>query len=99
MPRRSLSFALSSTELAGRRAAAGYSSLRIGATLAATPSAAGVRPAVFYATAVPTITSGVGQTGTRRFGITEDGVMHGDSTALTPYADGTAVKAAPAMGL
>jgi type IV pilus assembly protein PilA len=62
------------------------------------PGAAGARPALFYATAVPTITSGPSQTGTRRFGITEDSVMHGDSTALTPYADEAAVKAAPAVG-
>ena len=69
-----------------------------GYDFAATPSAAGVRPALFYATGTPTITSGIGQTGTRRFGISEDGVMHGDSTALTPYADESAVKSAPAMG-
>ncbi len=62
------------------------------------PTAQGVRPALFYATAVPTITSGVAQTGTRRFGITEDGVLHGDAAALTPYADEAAVKAAPGMG-
>jgi len=69
-----------------------------GYNFAATPSAVGVRPALFYATAAPTVTSGVGQTGTRRFGVTEDGVLHGDSVALTPYADGAAVKAAPGMG-
>src|SRR5690242_919553 len=34
-----------------------------------TPTAAGVRPALFYATAVPTITSGIGKSGTRRFGV------------------------------
>ncbi len=62
-----------------------------------TPSAAGVRPALFYVTASPIITSGPGQTGTRRFGITEDGVIHGDTVALTPYADEAAVKAAPAI--
>jgi type IV pilus assembly protein PilA len=69
-----------------------------GYNFVAYPTAAGVRPALFYATAVPTITSGVGQTGSRRFGIAEDGAMHGDSTALTPYADEAAVKAAPAVG-
>jgi len=62
-----------------------------------TPTASGVRPALFYSTAVPITTSGVGQTGTRRFGITEDGVIHGDSVALTPYADGAAIKAAQAV--
>jgi len=69
-----------------------------GYNFVATPSAAGVRPATFYTTAVPIITAGVGRTGTRRFGVTEDGVIHGDSLALTPYADGAAVKAAPAVG-
>ena len=58
----------------------------------------GVSPAVFYATAVPQVTSGVGQTGTRRFGIATDGVMHGDSTALTVYGNEAAVLAAPALG-
>ena len=70
-----------------------------GYNFAATPSAAGVRPALFYATAVPIITTGIGQTGTRRFGITEDGVIHGDSGGgLAVYADAAAVRAAPATG-
>lgn len=64
----------------------------------ATPTAAGVRPALFYATAVPLVTDGAGKTGTRRFGVSEDGVIHGDGTALTAYADEAAVKAAPALG-
>ncbi len=51
------------------------------------PTAAGVRPALFYSTAVPISTSGVFRSGTRRFGMTEDGVLHGDSTSLVPYAD------------
>src|SRR2546423_4173366 len=63
----------------------------------ATPRAVGTRPSLFYATAVPTITIGGGQTGTRRFGIAEDGVLHGDSVALTPYNDEAAVKAAAAI--
>jgi len=53
---------------------------------------------LFYATAVPVVTSGVGKTGTRRFGISEDGVLHGDGSALTPYANEAALKAAPGMG-
>jgi len=70
-----------------------------GYNFAATPSAAGVRPALFYATAVPIITTGIGQTGTRRFGITEDGVIHGDSGGgLAVYADAAAIRAAPATG-
>jgi type IV pilus assembly protein PilA len=62
------------------------------------PTPAGTRPALFYATAVPTVTSGPSQTGTRRFGICEDGVMHGDAIALTPYADENALKGAPGTG-
>ena len=38
--------------------------------------------ATFSATANPTVTSGVSQTGTRKFGTTEDGVMHGLTTDL-----------------
>jgi prepilin-type N-terminal cleavage/methylation domain-containing protein len=68
-----------------------------GYTFAATATAAGVTPVQYYATAVPTTTSGVGQTGTRRFGISEDGVMHGDTT-LTVYADEAAVRAASVLG-
>jgi prepilin-type N-terminal cleavage/methylation domain-containing protein len=63
-----------------------------------TPTAAGARPALFYATAVPTVTAGIGKTGTRRFGISEDAVLRGDSIALTPYADEAAVQSAPVMG-
>ena len=71
-----------------------------GYTFAITPTAlvVGVSPATFFATAVPQVTAGVGQTGTRRFGIATDGVMHGDSAALTPYANEAAVLAAPALG-
>jgi prepilin-type N-terminal cleavage/methylation domain-containing protein len=63
-----------------------------------TPTAPGTVPALFYATAVPINPAGVDRTGTRRFGVTEDGVIHGDSVALTPYADGSGVRAAPALG-
>jgi len=44
----------------------------------------GVIPVQFHATAVPTVTSGIGQTGTRRFAITEDGVLRGDSILTAP---------------
>jgi type IV pilus assembly protein PilA len=54
-------------------------------------------PARFYAYALPTSTSGVGQTGTRRFGISEDGVLRGDST-LTAPADEGAVQAINPVG-
>ena len=52
----------------------------------------GVVPAQFYVTAVPTSTSGVGQTGTRRFAVTEDGVLRGDTT-LTPPPDQASAQA------
>jgi len=58
----------------------------------------GGAPASFYATGVPQVTSGVGQTGTRRFGIVTDGTVHGDSTALTAYASEAAVMSAPPLG-
>lgn len=44
----------------------------------------GVVPAQFYTTAVPLATSGVVATGTRRFAMTEDGVIRGDSTLTVP---------------
>ena len=45
----------------------------------------GVGPtAQFGVTAVPSITSGVAQTGTRRFAITNIGVMRGDSVLTAP---------------
>jgi prepilin-type N-terminal cleavage/methylation domain-containing protein len=62
-----------------------------------TPTSTGVRPSLFYATAVPVTPSGPAQTGTRRFGMTEDGVLHGDSTLLTPYTDHADVRSAPAL--
>jgi prepilin-type N-terminal cleavage/methylation domain-containing protein len=39
--------------------------------------------AVFGAYGFPTTSGGVSATGTRRFGISEDGVMHGDNTLTT----------------
>jgi len=75
------------------------SGAKSGYAFVVTPSAAGSRPATFHATGTPQITVGIGQTGTRRFGITEDGVLHGDSGGgLAAYANAAAVKAAPAMG-
>src|SRR2546428_12738952 len=64
-----------------------------GYNFAVTPTdlVVGTSPATFFATGVPQVTAGVGQTGTRRFGISTDGVMHGDSVALTAYADEAAV--------
>src|SRR6266545_1144129 len=55
-----------------------------GYTFEVTPTAAvpNVSLAVFRATANPTVISGVSQSGTRKFGIIEDGVMHGQTDAL-----------------
>ena len=59
----------------------------------------GVSPATFFGTAAPQVTSGVGQTGTRRFGVATDGTIHGDSGGgLAAYANEAAVLAAPALG-
>lgn len=56
-------------------------------------------PANFFATAVPTVTSGVSQTGTRRFCISDDGVMHGDNGgSLAAYATRAACQAANPLG-
>ena len=54
-------------------------------------------PAQFWAFSLPATTSGVGQTGTRRFAISEDGVLRGDTT-LTGPADEAAVQAMSALG-
>ncbi|MFS8086894.1 MAG: type II secretion system protein [Acidobacteriota bacterium] len=54
-------------------------------------------PAQFWAFGLPATTSGVGQTGTRRFGITEDGVLRGD-TDLTAPASEAAVQAINPVG-
>jgi len=72
-----------------------------GYNFAVTPTdlVVGVSPATFYGTGVPQVTAGVGQTGTRRFGVGTDGVMHGDSAGgLAAYANEAAVIAAPALG-
>jgi type IV pilus assembly protein PilA len=54
-------------------------------------------PAQYWGYAVPTTTSGIGQTGTRRFTIAEDGVLRGDTT-LTAPADDAEVKAMSPLG-
>ena len=59
------------------------SGLKSGYRFAAIPTI-GVVPAQFHATAIPTSTSGVSQTGTRRFAMTEDGVLRGDQTLTLP---------------
>ncbi len=51
----------------------------------------------FWAYAIPSTTSGIGQTGGRRFAMAEDGVLRGDFT-LTAPADEAAVLAMPSLG-
>lgn len=41
-------------------------------------------PPQFWAYAIPTTTSGIAKTGSRRFGTTEDGVIRGDTTLVAP---------------
>ena len=63
----------------------------------ATNPTSGVIPAQVHTTAVPTATSGVGQTGNRRFAMTEDGVLRGDTTLTVP-ANHAAVEAMQPIG-
>jgi type IV pilus assembly protein PilA len=53
--------------------------------------------AQFGASAVPSTTSGVSQTGTRRFAITQIGVMRGDTTLSAP-ADCATINGLTALG-
>ncbi len=50
--------------------------------VAKTDAVAGTSAAIFDASAKPSITSGVSQTGTRRFCIDESGVLKADTTSL-----------------
>jgi prepilin-type N-terminal cleavage/methylation domain-containing protein len=68
-----------------------------GYLIAVTAGAGTGANATFYATAVPSSTSGVTQTGTRRFGITQVGVMRGD-TILSVPADAAAIDGMTALG-
>jgi type IV pilus assembly protein PilA len=72
------------------------SGTKSGYNFAINPMAGGFG-AQFYVTAVPVTSSGVGQTGTRRFGITEIGVPRGDGLFTVP-ADHAEVDSMPALG-
>jgi type IV pilus assembly protein PilA len=75
------------------------SGTKSGYNFVAHPTGPGVQPALYYATGDPTAPSGAGQTGTRRFGIAEDGALRGDTLLpLGSYADEAAVKTAPGLG-
>ena len=54
-------------------------------------------PAQFGFSAKPTTTSGVTQTGTRRFGIQTDGVLKADNVSLVHFADLTELSNTAAM--
>jgi len=56
-----------------------------------------VDPAQYWAYALPTSTSGISQTGTRRCVICEDGVLRGDATLIAPV-DEAGVRTMPPMG-
>lgn len=55
-------------------------------------------PEQFWAYAFPVTTTGIGSTGSRRFAITEDGVLRGDTNLTAPPANEAAVQAMPPMG-
>lgn len=65
----------------------------VGLRVARSSSAA----AQFMWSTLPATTSGVTQTGSRRFGIATDGVMKADTTLSAHYADITAVSNASAL--
>lgn len=72
------------------------SGMKSGYSFQVNATAAGVRPARYYAFALPLNTSGVAKTGTRRFAVSDDGVLRAD-TNLTAPANQAAVQAMPAV--
>ena len=63
----------------------------VGGRTASTTSIA----ATFFFSAMPTTTSGVTQTGSRRFGTSTDGVIKTDTTLTAQYTDATVLTASP----
>ena len=55
-------------------------------------------PEQFWAYAYPVTTSGMSQTGTRRFALSEDGVLRGDADLTAPPTSLAAVQAMPPLG-
>jgi type IV pilus assembly protein PilA len=72
------------------------SSIKSGYSFEVVPTPAGVNPARFYASGIPSVTSGIAQTGTRRFGVCEDGVLKSDTTLMT-FADWSEVATTPGL--
>jgi prepilin-type N-terminal cleavage/methylation domain-containing protein len=66
-----------------------------GYTFSLTPVAVGPQ---FWGYCLPAVPSGITATGTRRFAISDDGVLRGDSDTQTAPADEAAVQAMPAVG-
>lgn len=73
------------------------SGTKSGYSFAATPTI-GALPAQFYSTAVPTDTTGVDRTGSRRFAMTEDGVLRGDSSLTAPASHAAVLGMQPLGG-
>lgn len=73
-----------------------FSNTKSGYEFVIHPSNVGVRPASYFASAIPSVTTGIAQTGSRRFGVCEDGVLRGDAS-LTGFADWNEVAATPAL--
>jgi len=55
-------------------------------------------PSQFWAYALPSITTWPGRTGSRRFGVTDDGVMRGDTTLTAPANYAAVNPGLPATG-
>ena len=55
-------------------------------------------PPQFWAYALPSVTSGAGKTGTRRFAVTEDGVLRVDLTLTAPAAYAAVNPGMPPLG-
>jgi prepilin-type N-terminal cleavage/methylation domain-containing protein len=72
--------------------------IKSGYTFAVVEQAGTGGTAVYGAYAYPVTTSGVSQTGTRRFGITESGVLTGDTDLTAAPATRALISAMPALG-
>jgi hypothetical protein len=68
----------------------------VGGQVAPTTGAAAA-PAQFWFSAVPTVTTGVTQTGTRRFGIATEGVIKYDQASTSTQFDLSTVSTASSM--